>query len=939
MKAKSISIALAALLFGGCMQEEMSPSISSEGRHFTASLEETETRTYVEDGVFLRWTKGDQISLFEGSTLNSKYQFDGQTGDNSGTFSKISSSFGTGNGMNRHYAVYPYDSGMKISEGGVISVTMPAEQSYAENSFGQGANTMVAVTKDIDDTFLKFRNVCGYLKFKLYGEDVTVKSITLSGNSNEKIAGSATIVPSYTGAPAVTMTDEATETITLDCGNGVKLGSTEETATAFWVAVPPTTFETGFEIIVTDIDGGTFVKSTSKEIAVNRKFIKPMTACEVEIDKTVAKIPNNQIWYTSSDGTVVTPAHVDVFGAEIESNVYEDGKGIMTFDGDVTTIGEGAFDYCYSLASIVLPNSVTCIGNVAFEGCQNLTSVTIPENVTEIGYAVFAACYNLKEFKGKFASDGGRCLIKDNAIIAYANASGTEYTIPDNVTTIWYGTFLLCDLTEITVPDNVKTIQPTAFFCPNLKTINGKYATADGRFYIIDGAIKIFAPSGLTECVIPDGVTNVEYRTFVAARFASLTIPESVTEISYHALYNCYNLTSIYCKAAIPPTAVFNHNTWGAFPGDAAIYVPVESVLDYRKAAGWEDYAERIVAYDFDKEEAVISDNIIYYTSSDGKIVEPYRNDNFGAKIISNTYENGRGTIVFDKDVIAIGLDAFSNCSRLTSITIPDSVVEIETGAFYNCWRLQEFKGRYASYDGSCLVVDGMLAAYAEASGTEYTIPDNVTVIGPHVFDGFTDLRHIDIPDGVTTISSGAFQSCSSLTSIIIPDSVTEIGDQAFIWCFDLTEVTIGNSLKTIGGFAFRSCPITSISIPESVETIGRGAFQYCSDLAFVAIGNGVKEIRYEAFDGCSSLTNVTIPDSVTMIGNNAFSNCPSLETVYCKPDVPPTSVYWLGERSWNAFDNNASGRKIYVPRGSADAYKAADGWSAYASDIVGYDF
>lgn len=154
-----------------------------------------------------------------------------------------------------------------------------------------------------------------------------------------------------------------------------------------------------------------------------------------------------------------------------------------------------------------------------------------------------------------------------------------------------------------------------------------------------------------------------------------------------------------------------------------------------------------------------------------------------------------------------------------------------------------------------------------------------------------------------------------------------------------MTEVTIGNSLKTIGGFAFRSCPITSISIPESVETIGRGAFQYCSDLAFVAIGNGVKEIRYEAFDGCYSLTNVTIPDSVTMIGNNAFSNCSSLETVYCKPDVPPTSGYWPGERSWNAFDNNASGRKIYVPSGSTDAYKAADGWSAYASDIVGYDF
>ena len=509
------------------------------------------------------------------------------------------------------------------------------------------------------------------------------------------------------------------------------------------------------------------------------------------------------------------------------------------------------------------------------------------------------------------------------------------------MTTVWSGTFVGSPLTEITVPDNVRTIQPSSFFCPNLKTINGKYATADGRFYIIDGAVKLFAPAGLTECVIPDGVTNIEYRTFISAPFTSLTIPESVTEISYYALQNCYNLTSIYCKVTTPPTAVFNYNTWSAFSGNAnmTIYVPVDSVLEYRKAAGWDDYAERIVAYDYDKGEEVISGNIIYYTSSDGKIVEPFRDDYFGAEIISNTYENGRGAIVFDKDVIRIGLDAFKNCSRLTSITIPDSVVEIETGAFYGCYHLQEFKGRYASYDGNCLVVDGMLAAYAEASGTEYTIPDNVTVIGPHVFDGFSDLSHIDIPDGVTTISYGAFQSCSSLTSILIPDSVTEIGDQAFLWCFDLTKVTMSNSLKRIGGFAFCSCPIKNISIPKSVETIGRGAFQYCSDLSVVTIGNGVKEILYEAFDGCYSLTNVTIPDSVTEIGNNAFSNCTSLVSVYCKPDFPPISCYWAGEHTWEAFDNNGSGRRIYVPRASVNAYKSADGWSNYASDIVENDF
>lgn len=929
---------LFALVAAGCYQEELSvtPQTDCEGRTYTASFEDNETRTYVEDDVLLRWTAGDQISLFDGNTLNRQYKFDGETGDNSGTFSIVDAPYGSGNDLTANYAVYPYASGVKISESGVITAALPAEQTYAENSFGPGANTMVAETKDKTDTFLRFKNVCGYLKLQLYGKNVTVKSITLTGNNNEKVAGAAAITPSYSGTPTVSIAEDATGTITLDCGEGVRIGTTSETVTAFWIAVPPTTFDEGFEVTITDTDGGTFTKSTSKKISIERNVVKPMAAFEVEIET----IPNNQIWYTSSDGRVLVPNKTDGFGADIVSNTYENGKGIITFAGDVTTIGDNAFASCYYLTSIVLPNTVTAIERCAFLGCQSLTNITIPDSVTDIGNAVFVGCTNLKEFKGKFASDGGRCLIKDNALIAYANASGKEYTIPDNVTTIWNGAFGNCfSLIEITVPDNVTTIQPASFVCPNLKTINGKYATDDRRFYIMDGAIKIFAASGLSECVIPDGVTKIETQTFMGVSFTNLTIPESVTEISDNAIANCFNLTNIYCKPATPPTAVFNYNSWFFCSGNVTIYVPVDSVLDYRKAAGWKNYAECIVAYDFDKEEAVISDNIIYYTSYDEKIVEPYDTDAFGAKIISNTYENGQGVIEFDSDVISIGFQTFRDCSKLTSITIPASVIEVEPLAFYNCYRLEQFEGCYASNFGSCLIVDGMLAAYAEASGVGYSIPDNVTVVGPHVFDNFYDLTHIDIPDGVKTISYGAFQSCSSLTSITIPDSVTEIGDQAFIWCFGLKDVTLGDGVETIGGFAFQHCPIVSLTIPDSVKTIGRGAFQYCSSLSDLTIGNGVNEILYEAFDGCYNLAKVTIPASVTKIGNNAFSNCGNLISICCEVKTPPIATYWVGENYWEAFDNNASGRKIYVPRNSINAYKSAEGWSNYASDIEGYDF
>ena len=122
------------------------------------------------------------------------------------------------------------------------------------------------------------------------------------------------------------------------------------------------------------------------------------------------------------------------------------------------------------------------------------------------------------------------------------------------------------------------------------------------------------------------------------------------------------------------------------------------------------------------------------------------------------------------------------------------------------------------------------------------------------------------------------------------------------------------------------------ISFDGPITTIGNEAFYRCSSLTSVTIGNGITSIGEYAFYGCS-LTSVTIPDSVTSIGNEAFYGCTRLTSVYCKATTPPA----LG--GTNVFDDNRSGRKIYVPTGSVNAYKSATRWNEYASAIVGYNF
>ena len=274
-------------------------------------------------------------------------------------------------------------------------------------------------------------------------------------------------------------------------------------------------------------------------------------------------------------------------------------------------------------------------------------------------------------------------------------------------------------------------------------------------------------------------------------------------------------------------------------------------------------------------------------------------------------------SITIPDSVTSIGERTFSLCSSLTSITIPEGVVSIGYCAFNSCsnlkrvnisnlsvWYKISFGGQGNPLcNGANLYVNDELV-------TDIVIPSDITSVNPYLFHGCTSIRSVVIPEGVASIGESAFNRCSSLSSITIPESVVSIGYYAFYGCSSLTSITIPEGVMSIGPDAFRNCSsLTSITIPESVTSIG-----------------------YEAFRNCSSLSSITIPEGVTLIGYNAFLSCTSIENVYCKAIVPPVA-------GGSVFNSNASGRKIYVPMESVEAYKSADGWKDYADSIVGYDF
>lgn len=291
MKIRLFLPSFICLLAVSCTVQETEPLVPPQPKDmvFYASLESSEpdTKVFLDENIKILWDVNDQISIFNKSTLNQQFMFDGEEPANSGTFHWIDNGyFGAGNDLDYICAVYPYQESTTISNAGILTLTLPAEQTYREKSFGPGANTMVSVT---EGNLLKFKNVGGYLALKFYGGDsghtVSVTSITLAGNNGEPLAGEATMTPVFGEDPRIEMAPTAGKAITLNCGeDGVELGADADDATIFWMVVPPTDFTDGFTLTVTDTNGDVFIKETHVPLEIARNGVLRIKAIEVDMN-------------------------------------------------------------------------------------------------------------------------------------------------------------------------------------------------------------------------------------------------------------------------------------------------------------------------------------------------------------------------------------------------------------------------------------------------------------------------------------------------------------------------------------------------------------------------------------------------------------------------------------------------------------------------------
>ncbi|MBR4171281.1 MAG: leucine-rich repeat domain-containing protein, partial [Kiritimatiellae bacterium] len=240
-------------------------------------------------------------------------------------------------------------------------------------------------------------------------------------------------------------------------------------------------------------------------------------------------------------------------------------------------------------------------------------------------------------------------------------------------------------------------------------------------------------------------------------------------------------------------------------------------------------------------------------------------------------------SLIDDKSVTSIGPFAFANCYGLTGVTIPSSVTNIASDAFFGCRQIQSFSVAndnlyYKAEAGLLLTKDGN-SLVCGING-DVAVPDGVIRIMPFAFVWRSGLTSVIIPNSVRSIDAYSFAFCSGLRNVTISTNLTSIGGYTFYACGGLTDVLLPDSLKSIGSFAFSNCRgLTGMIIPDSVMVVGGSVFANCTCLTNVTMGSGMKTIAGNSFSNCCALTSVTIPDSVTNIKNQVFCNCTELTT------------------------------------------------------------
>ncbi len=539
----------------------------------------------------------------------------------------------------------------------------------------------------------------------------------------------------------------------------------------------------------------------------------------VTIPGNIRRIEYGAFYNCFNIKSVTIQPGVEVIG----SNAFDKCNNLeaLTIADTVTMIGDYAFWQCYALTSIHIPGSVKTVGKQAFEACTKVTECTLEEGLEHIGERAFSGTQpeaihipatvtavgknafsdNLKKTAITVAPGNTAYHVTNNCLIETATKTllygCNDSVIPadGSVTRIAECAFAHCYTpAELTIPDGITHIGSRAFYgCFGLRQM----VIPDSVTYIGPGAFQ--SCGNLAAVTLPQGITTIEDGLFANCELlTSITIPQGVTHIDADAFNGCTALTHI----SIPDSILqihddafgfcdglqWNEHDTGYYLGNqenpyVALMTAKQPVNGVYQLPEGTKYIHFYLGFDFDSSAQILLPDSLASFGGDGL------NGVFSTEYAGGYYLGSQTNPYL---VLVRPVDW-----SVTEFTVHPDTKLLYPGAFSGCTQL-----------------------------TSITLPEELAGIGSNAFNHCTALTTIHLPDSVNYIGSSAFQQCYRLTEIQIPNGITRIEENTFQDCQALMDIHIPEGVVQICESAFRNCPYTSITLPGSVAVLEAESFR-----------------------------------------------------------------------------------------------------------------